>query len=277
MKKIVVSLMVITLMAGLIGGGLFADFSDIETSHDNYFNTGSMDLKVSDYNGIEYDDPMVPAFLQVSDAWPCCSKDIRFDLHNMGQGFQAVPYVYLHIKNLECYGLPDKNGDPKTEPELAAEQGLTPVGEDIDGNPVYACVDPTMPASITNPALLGEYGENCELSKHVDVAIFTSTTSINGPWTALDLSQYDNNPANGIIKLDELVCHQIELGQVPSCNTLYVMISFHLQDIPEEYFNWNLFDNVYPELKWNDWPTNALQKDGMKFDMAFELLQNRVP
>jgi len=290
MKKIFISLMVIALTAGLVGGGLFADFSDIETSRDNYFETGSLDLRVSDYLGNEYDDPNVPAFLEVSDAWPCCSKDIRFDLHNAGQGFQQVPTVYMHIKNLTCYPILTKDDECFTEPEWVAQFGGV-VGEDQYGNPVEVVG-------------IGLYGGWCELARHVDVAIFTSTRSITGPWVAVDLSQYDDDPEDGIIKVNELVCEQIELGDLPNCNTLYVMISFHLQDIDEDDIDidndgdglidedpiddidndgdgWidedpdeSYFDETIPaEAKWDHWPTNALQKDGMEFDMAFELLQ----
>ncbi len=297
MKKIIMSLMVIAVTAGLIGGGLLADFSDIETSRDNYFSSGSMDLRVSDYLGVEYDDPRVPAFFQITDAWPCCSKDIVLDLHNAGQGFQWVPYAYLHIKNLECYGVePEKggilcpDGMLKPEPEYAAEFGLNPVGEKADGSFVYPCVDPTQPASATNPSLLGgTYGENCEFSKHVDVKIFIAgpypydlyDSSSEVPptdWVPLDLSKYDTDPADGVVKMNELVCHQIELAQIPSCNEIWVNIVLHLQDIPEAWFGWDLFDETNPaEAKWDHWPTNALMKDGMEFDMSFELLQNRLP
>jgi predicted ribosomally synthesized peptide with SipW-like signal peptide len=46
MKKIVVSLMVIALVGALIGGGIFAAFSDTETATDNTFTAGTLNLKV---------------------------------------------------------------------------------------------------------------------------------------------------------------------------------------------------------------------------------------
>jgi len=50
MKRIVVSLMVIALICGLIGSGIYATFSDSETSSDNNFISGTLDLKLSDAN-----------------------------------------------------------------------------------------------------------------------------------------------------------------------------------------------------------------------------------
>lgn len=319
MKRILVSLMTICLVGGLIGGGLFADFSDVETSRDNYFRTGALDLKVSDYLGIEYDDPWVPSFFNVKDAVPCCDKSVFIDLHNQGQGFQIDPYVYLHIKNLECYWVMPKvaykwincvDGEcvvvpapvpvpsegaigfglpkPVTEPEFVAECGGI-AGEDINGDPVIV------------PGVGCCYGEGCQLSRHVDVHIEvagpyatgvhpTSETVPDDDWEAVDLSRFDTDPANGVIKMNELVCNEIELGQIPACNKIWVHIWVHLQDIDEDdliaqdvladpdpddgYIGW--FNEAIPsENKWDHWPTNAIQKDGMEFDMAFELLQNR--
>jgi len=55
MKKILTSLLTLTLVAGLVGAGTMAYFSDTETSSDNTFVAGSIDLEVgntSTYNGV---------------------------------------------------------------------------------------------------------------------------------------------------------------------------------------------------------------------------------
>ena len=54
MKKILISLMTLVLVVGMVGAGAFAYFSDVETSEDNTFTAGTLDLKV-DGN----DDPYV--------------------------------------------------------------------------------------------------------------------------------------------------------------------------------------------------------------------------
>ena len=313
--------MTICLVGGLIGGGLFADFSDIETSRDNFFKTGSLDLKVSDFNGNEFQDPDVPAFFNIRDAWPCCDKSVFFDLENWGQGWQCDPFVYIHIKNVECGWIYPKNvfgwvdcdcnfvdpplppppatewapgmqgtGLPKpvTEPEYVAECGGV-AGEDRNGLPVEV------------PGIGCCYGENCELPRHITVFLWmagpwahedkpeTSADVPSAAWVAVDLSKYDTDPADGVIKLNELICQQIELGTLPNCNGIWLHMALHLQDIDEDDLiaqgvlvdpgtGYGWFDETNPiEAKWDHWPSNALQKDGIHFDMAFELLQTQAP
>jgi predicted ribosomally synthesized peptide with SipW-like signal peptide len=309
MKNVFLSIVVVaTLIAAGVGGTL-ADFSDIETSRNNYVKTGSLDLKVSDYAGNLYQDPNVPPFFEVMDAWPCCvDKSVFFDLENFGQGFQRIPWAYLHFKNMECGWIVPKNvwawidcdpvtgecivvpapdpeppagtqgtGYPKpvNEPEFVAECGGI-AGEDADGNPVVV------------PGVGCCYGEDCQLKRHVDVHILiagpypedvkppTSTDVPDDDWRVVDLSRYDTDPRDGIIKLNEIECHEIELGQIPNNAGIWVHIWVHLQDIDEDDLGLHYFDETIPEeAKWDHWPTNAIQKDSLHFDMAFELLQNR--
>lgn len=307
MKNIFLSVVVVGALVAAGIGGTLADFSDIEISEDNYFGTGALDLVVSNYLGTEYPDD-APTFYTIMDALPCCDKSIFLDLHNYGRGWQTNPYVYLHIKNLSCgwvmpkkpYAWLDETGAkvdppatvptvgtmstgyprPVTEPEYVAEMGGV-VGELVDGTPV---VVPGM----------GEYGENCEVSQHVGVIFIevagpyehdevpTSADVPAADWRSVDISGYDDDPADGIIKLNELVCHEIELGQIPACQKIWLHMSMHLQDydeddalvngdITEAYFD----DSIPSEAKWDHWPSNAYQSDFMEFDMAFELLQNQ--
>lgn len=294
--------MTICLVAGLVGGGLFADFSDIETSRDNYFQTGALDLKVSNQLGVEFQDPNVPAFYQITDAWPCCDKSIFFDLENYGQGFQKVPELYVHFKNFECYWVVPKNvwawvdangntvdppdpepvhGDigmgfpkPLNEPEYVAELGGI-AGEDVNGDPVVV------------PGIGLCYGEDCRLAEHIGVMMWVAGPYNHpkpalldvpqGDWRMIDIPDTDGD---GHIKLNDIFCWQVDLGPLPSNSGLWVHISLHFQDYDEEeavadglldrgYFD----ENIPCEAKWDHWPTNAMQKDGMRFDMAFELLQ----
>ena len=58
MKKILFSLMAILLALGVVGAGAFAYFSDVETSEDNVFTAGTLDLQVvSPYEGESYPFP----------------------------------------------------------------------------------------------------------------------------------------------------------------------------------------------------------------------------
>jgi hypothetical protein len=257
MKNILLSVVVVaTLIAAGVGGTL-ADFSDIEISVGNEFETGSMNLKVSDETGALYDGPgPIPAIFTVpasAGAWPCCSKDIRFDLTLECQGQGTEAHTYIHFKGIECYGV------EKVEPEIAVEQGGL-IGEKLDGTLVYS-------------PWMREFGENCELAEHIDISIFSSTNSIAGPWTPVDILYCDTN-ADGIIKMNEVACNQIYLGLVQCDTPLYVMATLHLQDVPEELVGEDLFDEtIWQEAKFNDWPTNALMKDGMRFNISFEATQ----
>ena len=50
MKKILVSFMTIALVSALIGGGIYAYFSDVETSTGNTFTAGTLDLNLDGGN-----------------------------------------------------------------------------------------------------------------------------------------------------------------------------------------------------------------------------------
>jgi hypothetical protein len=276
--------------------GIFADFQDIEVSQGNYFQTGSLDLRVSDYTKTEYNgDGNIPIFFEISDAWPGCDKSVFIDLENWGQGFQVVPWSYLHIKNLSCYWVVPKvvyrwineNGstatppsplppagaigtgypEPVTEPEFVAEFGGI-AGENATGGLV------TVPG-------IGHYGEDCRLANHINAII-----SVAGPWPHELKPDYDKVPAGNWTtiysgKLAGLNCTELELGKIPNCNGIWVHASLYLVDmseaeaITEEVLDRHYFTGVGSEAKWEDWPTNAYQSDGVRFDMAFELLQNR--
>lgn len=300
MKSIFLSVVVICALVVAGIGGTLADFSDYEVSEDNYFATGALDLKVSDFAGNEYQGDTVPAFIQYSDAWPCSDKSFYIDLENWGQGSQFEPWAYIHIKNLDCgwvwpknlymmvlcdedtkacidemtpaewdaktsdeqEALLDAGWKPSNEPEYVAECGGV-VGELADGTPVV--VDG-----------IGCFGECCELAEHIGVLI-----SVAGPWPHLEKPAYDEVPTADwelvySDKLNKLDCWEFELGQIPNCNGIWVHISLHLQDIDEDDLGWHYFDeNIKSEAKWDHWPTNALQKDYVEFDIAFELLQLR--
>ena len=267
MKSIFLSVVVICALAIAGIGGVFADYQDIDVSYDNYFETGDLNLMVSQA-GNDYDSPNIPMIVAVNDGMPECSdKSFHFDLYNSGNYTQApYGYVYLHVKNLACEG----NG--KTEPELAAETAATAIGELEDGTIVWATLDGTDNGT---PVIGRDYGENCELAEWIEVRI--SIGDSPGTTQFMDLSTYDNNSDN-ITSLAELVCHKVYLAYLPSQARKYLGIHTRLLDIPEEFFNVDLFDETNDEEKmWNDWPTNALQNDKAMFDIAFELFQFQLP
>ena len=302
MKNIFLSVVVVATLVAAGVGGTLADFSDIEMSEDNFFSTGSLDLAVSDYLGKEYNGETVPAIYEQSDAWPCCDKSRFFDLENHGQGAQIEPEVYVHFKNFDCYWVQPKDlsviwvddagnvvdepdnapgagkaqgnlpdfPKPLTEPEYVAECGGI-AGEDVNGNPV------------TVPGLGLCYGETCELPEHIGVLMWVAgpwphedkpETAAKVPAAAWTLVTLPDPNHDGVTKLNELECEQINLGELPCNEGIWVHISLHLQDIDEDDLGLHCFDeNIAAEAKWDHWPTNAIQKDGVDFDIAFELLQ----
>ena len=264
MRSIFLTVVVVCALAIAGIGGVFANYQDIEVSSGNYLETGDLDLKVSypsGDNAIWYDTP-VPAVVHGDNFMPeCTDKSFHFDLHNVGDYEQGTGYVYIHFKNLVF----EDTG--KTEPEDVAELGGV-IGELEDGTII------TLPAA---DALGADWGTGAggELAEHLRVVIFTSPTG-TGDWTELDMDEYDEND-NGEIKLDEVVCNQILLGELDSNEEMFVWVSIMLQDIDEDDLGYSFFNaTIAAERKWEDWPTNALQNDKVTFDISFELFQFKV-
>jgi hypothetical protein len=249
-KSIVLTVVAVTALAIAGFGGVFADYQDIETSEDNYVETGSLDLKVS-YRDVLYDDPNVPILVTLDNVMPeCQDKSFHFDLHNAGVYEQGTGWVYFHVKNLVC------TDTGRTEPEDAVELGTNPIGEKTDGTFVYS------PGLGTN---------SCMLIDHLRFDVYTSPTG-TGNWTQVDLSAYDLN-GDYDLKMNEIVCNQVLICELDSQETIYAKIDLWFQDIPEEDLGYDLFDENTDEVKFNDWPTNALQDDQVEFDISFELFQ----
>jgi len=78
MKKILASLMTIALMGILIGGGVYAYFSDTEASTGNQFAAGTLDLTVDDEN------PWTSTKLTVNNMKPGDSGAVDCTLENVG-------------------------------------------------------------------------------------------------------------------------------------------------------------------------------------------------
>jgi len=152
---------------------------------------------------------------------------------------------------------------PVTEPEYVSQCGGV-AGEDANGNPVT--VDG-----------MGCYGDCCELAEHIGVLMWVA-----GPWPHADKPETSADvPAgawrpvtlpdpngDGVTKLNELECLQVEIDELPYCNGIWVHVSLHLQQLHDD--DWG---DYFPDnSKWEWWPTNALQNDGVTWDIGFELL-----
>ncbi len=243
MRNIFFSVVVITALVAATVSGTMADFSDSEEEMGDTLQAGSMDLKV---NGA--DDPDVLPF-HIRGMVPSKLYDVTKTVANMGT---IDGWLYLHIKNVVTEEANDKdiNGDgtidelDKPEPERVAEQG---------GKHGQKQVPPL--------------GERSDMNLHIDVEIFYDGVQV-------DLSAYDLN-GDGIIKLDELECNQILIAPLERSGAVHeVNFVFHLQDVPEAFYDLDIFDETdIHERKWDHWPTNAYMGDILEFDILFELLQ----
>jgi hypothetical protein len=184
------------------------------------------------------DDPNVLPF-SIRGMIPDKLYDITKEVTNDGT---IDGWLYLHLKNICCEEADDKGFKP--EPEIVAEQG----GQ----HGMY---------------IVPGVGERCDMDKHIEV-------EIRYDGVLVDLSAYDLNQ-DGKVKLDEVQCNQILISQLEACGAVHeVNFTFLLQDVPEEYYGLDLFDETNEhEIKWNWWPTNAYQGDMLTFDILFELLQ----
>jgi predicted ribosomally synthesized peptide with SipW-like signal peptide len=275
MKSVFLSVVIICALAISGIGGTLATWSDSETSWDNYVETGSLDLKVNDAD----DEPWgtgVETKVELSHLIP--EKWIyggHVTLWNAGQYSEDDAYAeaYIHLKNLECSnidpkededgnttGYPDPvSGDLKPEPELVAEWG--------------GRVDSTMVPGI------GPTGDDCSMATHIKMAI---TYDMNPP-----LSQ-DYDPVVPLDLLEKYYCNEIYLFDLVPCNEKTIYLWFYLIQETEEDYGHNYFlspaelglspgDEGYEEAllhwtKFNDWPSWALMKDRVDFDLEFDLL-----
>lgn len=106
MRKILISLMAIVLVLGLVGGGVFAYLSDVETSGQNTFTDGTIDLQVvSPYGGESYPDFPPPKTyngqdipgITVSDVQPGdTAAEWRMHVNNLGS-LDGVLFIHFVV------------------------------------------------------------------------------------------------------------------------------------------------------------------------------------
>jgi hypothetical protein len=181
------------------------------------------------------------------------------DLWNAGQcDFSSS--AFIHFKNFWCWnadpkagsGYPDPfTGDLKPEPELVAEYGGQVNCTWVDG--------------------VGVMGDDCTLAEHIEVMV---------------MDEAGNILVMG--KMADLECKEFYLFEMWPCDPREISLWFHLQQPSEEDMGYpDTFihpDDMTPIpegedynialmhwLKWNDWPSWALMKDVIYFEMEFDL------
>ena len=236
MKNIFLSVVVISALAVAGISGTLADFSDSEEQLGDRLQAGSLDLLV---NG-ENDPNVLP--VEFTGMVPDKAYDVTKTVANVGT---INGWLYVHIKNAVCTedndkdldgdGVIEPGMDDKPEPEKVAEFGGR-VGQTIvDG-----------------------LGERCDMEKHIKVQLYYDDVPV-------DLSAYDKD-GNGEIKLSELECESILIGQLLACGETHTLtMKVLIQDVLDP--TWQ----GHPEFAY--WPTNCYQGDVVTFDVLYGLYQ----
>lgn len=112
MKAILISLMIIAVVGGMVGSGLFAYFSDTETSEDNVFQAGTIDVMMDGAGFVEEPDAadiatVVPqddpgtffAFtsLDLGDVKPCMTRWIVIKIENAGANDGTLTVTFVAV------------------------------------------------------------------------------------------------------------------------------------------------------------------------------------
>jgi len=79
MKKILMAMMLVALVAALVGVGVYAEFSDTETSTQNSFTAGTLNLTVDNYEGVS-----VPVYINETNLKPGDGGTVSMTLANVG-------------------------------------------------------------------------------------------------------------------------------------------------------------------------------------------------
>jgi predicted ribosomally synthesized peptide with SipW-like signal peptide len=276
MKRIIILAVVVQVvvlsLAGM--GGVFATWSDSETSEDNMIETGSVDLKVNGADDLPWGSG-VPSKVNIECMIPGkLYGPYEVELWHAGQCTQDAS-AYIHFKDFDCgnvlpkvnpidpadggsdywprgetTGYPDPSvgfpysGDLKPEPELVAEYGGKVDCTEVPG--------------------VGALGDGCTMEEHVVVTVIDADTG---------------NVIIDETPLIDLDCQEFYLFEMEPCVARHLHLWFKLLQPAEEDFGLNLIPNPGEDgydpmqyAKFNDWPSWALMKDYVSFSMEFDLV-----
>jgi len=137
MKKILLSVSVIAVVAAVVLGVTTAFFSDTETSTGNTFTAGSLDLKID--SQAKYNGQTVPASTwALKDLVP--TSDKFFNFSDIKPGDDGENTISVHVDNNDAWGCfyiyPKLDADVTcTEPELNEEVNCAPTADgELDEN-----------------------------------------------------------------------------------------------------------------------------------------------
>lgn len=300
MKHILLSIVVISALVVAGVGGTFAHFSDTEESVDNLLQVGSMDLKIKK-GDVYVDDPNVAIVISVLDIQPEDSEDRTITVKNVGQPEGDICELYIHVKNPRCSNVDNKDGSARPEPEVVAEDGgalgqMTIPGIGLTGDTcnlgdfvtvviTYKTVEKyngTLAGLICNQQLIG-YLNKCDPEEAINFRFVipdisedyfvTNGLIAGGTAAAPDYTSCDND-GDWDVNTDDVghdgTANTGDAGEgdgKPTYGEPNVDEDGATGDDPIGWFGG---DNP---MCWDKWPTNALMKDKILFDILFSLVQ----
>ncbi|AEA47305.1 TasA family protein [Archaeoglobus veneficus] len=201
MRNILVSLLLLGFAAALVGSGTLAYFSDTETSENNVFGAGMIDISIDDEN------PWISNYT-MEDLKPCETGWINFTIKNLEKDDPVK--IYKHI-NITGY-------DGGLHPESEEAEDLNDEINDIGKNITY----------------------------DLHVAIYNETGAlVHEEWI---IEETEN------VKVEDIDCYWIYLGDIPQNGTMVVNQSYHMQP---EVTNWAQGDIMYFDIEVLATQTNA--------------------
>lgn len=259
MRNIFLSVVIICALVIAGVGGTLATLSDTEESYDNYIEVGSLDLKVNDmddYNEMWNPDGGLGPIITAECIVPGTPMGAHVKVENEGC---VDGYLYIVFKKHDCYNtlkegaegwIPDEwtymDAELKPEPEMVSEFGGMLAQQCLPG--------------------IGVIGDNCCMNSH------TYVTGV--------MSQYPLMPVGGGdvfidgFAIGSLQYQVVPVGMLPQCGADW-WLHFYF-DVPQEsetQYQMDYFNDASP---FEDWPANALQADGIKFNIMFILVDHEL-
>ena len=201
MKNLLFSILLLGFVAAIVGSGTLAYFSDTETSKNNVFKAGMIDIEIDNQN------PWNESF-ELADLKPCETGWINFTIKNLEKSNPVAIYKHIVITGYD--------GGITTDAELAEDPSNT----------------------------MNEIGKNITYDLYVEI-YNESGGLVESYWI---LTDSDN------VKVEDVNCHWIYLGQIPQNGTMVVHQSYHMQP---EVTNWAQGDIMHFNIEIRAQQTNA--------------------
>ena len=116
-RKVLVAFLVIGLVATMAGAGIYAYFSDTETSGENTFQAGTLDLKVGGQDGTQV------VHIELGNIAPGWSREYRWTLKNAGTLDGRLWFEVTNIENKDNSVTEPEQGAPSEDGTETGELG----------------------------------------------------------------------------------------------------------------------------------------------------------